>query len=559
MNGLKRLEYSVGLVMVTSLSFVGETRGDCPFFAYETTWSMGGIGRDRGCSVAVGMDGPVVVAGAFDGIVDFDPSLEVDLHTSNGSNDIFVTRFHADGTYAWTRTMGAELGDGARAVAIDNSGAVLITGVFWQTVDFDPTAGVDLHESLGFTDVFVTKLTSDGDYAWTRTFGGTGIDGTWGIAVGTDGAVYAVGDFVGTVDFDPSEGIDEHESNKGSHDAFLGKLDPDGSYEWTVTFGGEDCDQPNSVIVDSETLYVAGHFCETTDFDPGVGVEERTSHGSFDAFVLNLSLDGDYEWVWTAGSTEIDTAQGVAVFDDGSVALTGYFTGGPVDFDASDGVDERFSNGLSDVFVTKLGSDGSYVWTYTAGGNESEVGHGIATTVDGDIVLAGIFGGDDALPGYTVDFDPSGGDPHASNGMVDFFVTMLKADGTYGWTYTAGGQGAELGAGIAASDSGKIYVTGDFSETVDFDPGESTDEHTAAGDHDIFLTTLQCVDDPPSCDGDANGDGLVDPLDSGFVLARFGCDVDSGDPDCDTADMNGDALVDPLDVGYVLARFGTCQ
>ena len=27
------------------------------------------------------------------------------------------------------------------------------------------------------------------------------------------------------------------------------------------------------------------------------------------------------------------------------------------------------------------------------------------------------------------------------------------------------------------------------------------------------------------CEGDANGDGTVDPLDSGFVLARFGaCD-----------------------------------
>ena len=54
-------------------------------------------------------------------------------------------------------------------------------------------------------------------------------------------------------------------------------------------------------------------------------------------------------------------------------------------------------------------------------------------------------------------------------------------------------------------------------------------------------------------------DGLVDPLDSGFVLARFGCDVGAGDPDCDTADMNGDGLVDPLDVGFILARFGPCR
>ncbi len=59
-----------------------------------------------------------------------------------------------------------------------------------------------------------------------------------------------------------------------------------------------------------------------------------------------------------------------------------------------------------------------------------------------------------------------------------------------------------------------------------------------------------------ACEGDANGDGVIDPLDSGFVLARFGCSVGTGDPACDCADLNGDLVVDPLDSGFVLARFG---
>ena len=60
------------------------------------------------------------------------------------------------------------------------------------------------------------------------------------------------------------------------------------------------------------------------------------------------------------------------------------------------------------------------------------------------------------------------------------------------------------------------------------------------------------------CEGDANGDGVVDPLDTGFVLARFGCLVGGGDSECDAADQNADGAVDQLDVGYVLARFGDC-
>ena len=64
------------------------------------------------------------------------------------------------------------------------------------------------------------------------------------------------------------------------------------------------------------------------------------------------------------------------------------------------------------------------------------------------------------------------------------------------------------------------------------------------------------VDEP--CAGDANGDGTVDPLDGGYVQARFGCPVGTGDASCDAADQNLDGAVDPLDVGLVLAHFGDC-
>ena len=59
----------------------------------------------------------------------------------------------------------------------------------------------------------------------------------------------------------------------------------------------------------------------------------------------------------------------------------------------------------------------------------------------------------------------------------------------------------------------------------------------------------------PDLEADANGDCVVDPLDSGFVLSRFGCAVGTGDAGCDAADVNGNGAVDPLDTGFILARF----
>ncbi len=93
------------------------------------------------------------------------------------------------------------------------------------------------------------------------------------------------------------------------------------------------------------------------------------------------------------------------------------------------------------------------------------------------------------------------------------------------------GNGLDGAEDIAVDAAGNVYLSGEFSSNA-------------------FKIT--------PCPGDANGDGTVDPLDSGFVLARFGCPVGTGDPGCDTADQNGDGFVDPLDVGFILARFGPC-
>lgn len=81
-----------------------------------------------------------------------------------------------------------------------------------------------------------------------------------------------------------------------------------------------------------------------------------------------------------------------------------------------------------------------------------------------------------------------------------------------------------------------------------------SDRPGGEGDMDIWASVIE------TCDGDANRDCTVDPLDVGYVTSRFGCSpadftVNIG---CFSADVNGDGIVDPLDSGYVLARFGPC-
>ncbi|MCH7703377.1 MAG: hypothetical protein IID37_17000 [Planctomycetes bacterium] len=69
----------------------------------------------------------------------------------------------------------------------------------------------------------------------------------------------------------------------------------------------------------------------------------------------------------------------------------------------------------------------------------------------------------------------------------------------------------------------------------------------------VLLSTGGCA-----CNGDTHGDGRVDPLDSGFVLTRFGCSYPGDGPNGLMADVNGDGAVGPLESGFILARFGQC-
>jgi hypothetical protein len=97
---------------------------------YSYTKTMGGTDSDIGQSVAVDSSGNVYITGYFQGTnVDFDPDpVDEDLHTSEGLEDIFLTKINSDGSYGWTKTMGGTDQDIGQSVAVDGSDNVNVPG-----------------------------------------------------------------------------------------------------------------------------------------------------------------------------------------------------------------------------------------------------------------------------------------------------------------------------------------------------------------------------------------------------------------------------------------------
>ncbi|KPK77737.1 MAG: hypothetical protein AMJ79_02260 [Phycisphaerae bacterium SM23_30] len=455
--------------------------GEEDTFKYDWTHTMGSWDSDTGYDVAVDSSGNVLVTGEFKDSVEFNRPHDKDPYASNGGTDIFVTKFNADGSYGWTTTWGGSGFDGGYGVATDSMGNVFVTGYFRDTVDFDPSADDDIHASKGDQDIFVTKLKADGSYAWTRTFGSSGYDAGNGVATDSAGNVFITGYFVGTVDFNFSAGKTDYHSSRGERDVFIVKLNADGSYGWSETFGGSGYDGGYSIAVDSEDrILVAGGFMNTVDFGTGY----YTSNGQTDIFVTKMDGDRGHIWTRTIGGEDLDNSYGVAVDAAGNVFATGYFAG-PVDFDPTDGTDNHYSNGGRDIFVSKLNADGSYEWTATFGSDVNDTSYGVAVNSQGDVFSTGLFYGE-------IDFDPTEGtDRHTAGDFYDVFITKLHGDGCYGWTATFGSDSADVSNGVAVDSEENVFVTGAFFGVGDFDPTDGTDNHESEGIGDIFVTKLK--------------------------------------------------------------------
>jgi len=350
-------------------------------------------------------------------------------------------------------------------------------------VDLDPGPGVENHMSSGSQDLYISKYNSNGDYVWSRVWGGPKAEGVNSICIDSSGNIYMTGSFAGTSDFDPGPGIDSRTAD--SWDAFLNKYDADGNYQWVVTWSGSDSgfETGTDVVVDSfGEIYVAGYFTGTVDFDPGPGIEEYTSNGGNDISLSKFDPDGNLQWALAIGGVDNDEGQSVTVDIDNNPCIGGNFMD-TVDFDPGVGEQNWTSTGFYDVFLAKFDPYGNYLWVDTWGGADWENLYDIEFDSDsGSLYATGYFRG-------VVDFNPGlDMDIRTSNGENDIFVISLQSDsGAFQWANTWGAGAGDSGYGLAVSPLGSVVVSGQFSLTVDFNPGAGIDNHTSNGSTDGFI------------------------------------------------------------------------
>lgn len=122
------------------------------------SWPFGDEQDQIGHGTAVDKTGNVVLAGAFEGSMDFGAML-----TSEGDKDIFVAKLDpSSGKPLWSKQFGDAARQWATAVAVDHEGHVLLTGTFFGSADFDgdvlETSNCQTVNDKEGCDIFVAKL-----------------------------------------------------------------------------------------------------------------------------------------------------------------------------------------------------------------------------------------------------------------------------------------------------------------------------------------------------------------------------------------------------------------
>lgn len=196
-----------------------------------------------------------------------------------------------------------------------------------------------------------------------------------------------------------------------------------------------------------------------------------------------------FSWAKNIGGSNGDSGGDIAVDADGNVYTTGFFRN-TADFDPGPGTYNLTAEGTGlGAFISKLDADGNFVWAIELDGTDWERGFGIAVDADGNVYSTGYFAG-------TVDFNPGSGTFNLSSSNFSSYILKLDTDGNFIWAKSTSGSDYEYGRAITVDDSQNVYVMGEFSGAVDFDPGVGITTLTDSNPNgDVFILKLDPAGD----------------------------------------------------------------
>lgn len=184
--------------------------------------------------------------------------------TFTGNFAGLLTKYDSGGNTVWTKTTAGSPYSAYQnsSIILDAADNIYLTGKFRNTQDFDPGPGVFNLTATGDdyeSDVFICRLSADGDFGWAVRFGGYAEDYAHSIVVDNSGNVYTAGVYYNTVDFDPGPGVYTLEPGIAGGGIFIHKM----ASCLNKTFSVQSVNQCNAYTLNNIIYAKSGTYVQT--------------------------------------------------------------------------------------------------------------------------------------------------------------------------------------------------------------------------------------------------------------------------------------------------------
>ena len=468
-----------GSSKATYRDFISVSYDNCsePTCAGTFAKNFGSAGFESADVVKTDAAGNIYTAGVFRQPVDFDPGPGVSTLTPTALyNEIYITKFDADGNFIWAKQLVGQANSSNANIpndmVIDNQGNLYLTGTFYQTVDFDPgSATYNLTTGI-YSENFVLKLTTCGEFVWAKKYGIAGPGTTNDIAIDNANNIYIAGHLPNmTVNIGPFA-----LTSAGSVDGFVARMDASGTFLWAQNIGSSGIDYITDLKTNSRgSVILTGLFSSTVDFNPNRGVFNLTSAGGYDAFILTLDPFGNFVWAKRIGGTGDDVARELVINSSDDIIAIGDYVG-VVDFDPNAGVQNLSSVGGKDVFVLRLSSAGNYIWAGSMGSTTDNYSRAMSIDRADNIYVSGDYSG-------PIDVDPTAGVFNIGAGMGSY-ISKINSSNAFVWGKKISYANINSLGNTTHND---LIAVGAFNGTTDFDINAGVTNLSSNGSADAFI------------------------------------------------------------------------
>ncbi len=311
-----------------------------------TQWqkTFGGSGDDRPSAIRQTSDGGYIVAGSS-------TSNNGDVSGNHGQADYWIVKLNADGTIKWQKSLGGSRSDTASDIQQTSDGGYIVAGSSYSN-DGDVSGH---HDNPNTSDFWIVKLNSDGVIQWQKSLGGGQHDDAHSIQQTLDGGYIIAGRSFsgGSAPFDygivklsadgpiqwqkllnvendtayairqtPDGGYivagstADHRFEK--NDWYIVKLDGSGTIQWQKILGGSNDDIAYDIQQTTDGGYIIAGTSRSTDGDVAV------SYGSFDYWIVKLSVNGAIQWQKTLGGSAYDYPAAIQQTLDEGFIIAGF-------------------------------------------------------------------------------------------------------------------------------------------------------------------------------------------------------------------------------------------